>query len=283
MIPLSIPFDPDRFPFLEGREKGSNWRRDPARPLPIDNRTVLLLLDAIQLFKGRTLSYRALDIEQIGYVYEGLLERTVVRAKDITLELDATTKSKQPWVTWGELEDARLNGDKAVEKLLSDRTGSKASRIKNDLKKPVSDTQKEKLLTVCQGDQALRDRLAPYYHLLRIDPWEYPLIYPKGAFMVATGTDRRETGTHYTPKSLTESIVKETLEPVVYIGPAEGVERKNWQLKSPKEILGLKVCDLAMGSGAFLVQVCRWLSERLESLRVHQYHPHNRARESPRF
>ena len=34
-------------------------------------------------FKGRTLSYRALDVEQIGYVYEGLLERTVVRAKEV--------------------------------------------------------------------------------------------------------------------------------------------------------------------------------------------------------
>ncbi|WP_317932077.1 Eco57I restriction-modification methylase domain-containing protein [Halioxenophilus sp. WMMB6] len=266
---LSMPalggslFDPDRFPFLEGREKGSNWRCDPARPLPIDNRTVLLLLDAIQLFQGRTLSYRALDIEQIGYVYEGLLERTVVRAKDITLELDATKKSKQPWVTWGELEDTRLNGDKAVEELLVERTGSSASRIKNDLKKPVTDAQKERLLTVCQGDQTLRDRLAPYHHLLRIDPWEYPLIYPKGAFMVATGTERRETGTHYTPKSLTESIVETILEPVAYVGPAEGKPRNEWQLKSSAELLELKICDPAMGSGAFLVQVCRWLSERL--------------------
>ncbi|WP_290576543.1 Eco57I restriction-modification methylase domain-containing protein [Ketobacter sp.] len=256
-------FDPDRFPFLEGRTKDSNWRYDPAQPLPIDNRTVLLLLDAIQLFQGRTLSYRALDVEQIGYVYEGLLERTVVRAKDVTLELEATKKSKKPWVTWGELEDARLSGEKAVKALLVERTGSSTTRINNDLNKVVSDAHKEKLLVVCLGDQALRDRLAPYYHFLRIDPWGYPLIYPKGAFMVATGSDRRETGTHYTPKSLTESIVKGTLEPIVYVGPAEGTERKDWKLKTPEELLDLKICDLAMGSGAFLVQVCRWLSERL--------------------
>ena len=38
---------------------------------------------------------------------------------------------------------------------------------------------------------------------------------------------------------------------------------KTWTLKSPRELLDLKVCDPAMGSGAFLVQVCRWLSERL--------------------
>ena len=254
-------FDPDRFPFLEGRGQGSTWRYDAAQPLPIDNRTVLLLLDAIQLFKGRTLSYRALDVEQIGYVYEGLLERTVVRAKDITLELKAGKSVKKPWMTFGELEDARLSGKQKINALLEERSGSKA--IKSRLEKLVSDAEKEKLLTACQGDVNLRDRLAPYYHFLKIDSWGYPLVYPKGAFMVATGSDRRETGTHYTPKSLTESIVKETLEPVVYIGPAEGKEKQNWQLKTPAELLNLKICDLAMGSGAFLVQVCRYLSERL--------------------
>ncbi len=42
-------FDPDRFPFLEGRAKGTHWQETPARPLPIDNRTVLLLLEALQV------------------------------------------------------------------------------------------------------------------------------------------------------------------------------------------------------------------------------------------
>ncbi|MCA9632570.1 MAG: hypothetical protein KC766_33180, partial [Myxococcales bacterium] len=67
-------FDPDRFPFLEGRLKATSWRYHRAEPLPIDDRTVLLLLEAIQTFKGQTLSYRAPDVEQIGHVYEGLLE-----------------------------------------------------------------------------------------------------------------------------------------------------------------------------------------------------------------
>jgi hypothetical protein len=98
---------------------------------------------------------------------------------------------------------------------------------------------------------------------VRSDPWGYPLVYPAGAFIVTTGSDRRETGTHYTPKSLTEVIVVETLTPVVYVGPSEGKPRDEWKLKSPSEILELKVCDPAMGSGAFLVQTCRWLAERL--------------------
>jgi hypothetical protein len=40
--------------------------------------------------------------------------------------------------------------------------------------------------------------------------------------MVTGGPERRQTGTHYTPKSLTEKIVTETLEPIVYVGPSEG-------------------------------------------------------------
>jgi hypothetical protein len=256
-------FDPDRFPFLEGRAKGSNWRADAAKPLPIDNRTVLLLLEAIQQFQGRTLSYRALDVEQIGYVYEGLLERTVKRTDEVTLELDATKGAKTPWVKLAELDSARLDGAARQAELLQERSGSSASRVRNDLAKPVDDTLADHLLTACQGDIKLRDRVKPYAHLLGTDPWGYPLVYPAGAFIVTTGSDRRETGTHYTPKSLTEAIVVETLTPVAYIGPAEGMPRDRWTLKSPAELLDLKICDPAMGSGAFLVQACRWLSDRL--------------------
>ena len=256
-------FDPDRFPFLEGRSTGTNWRTDTAKPLPIDNRTVLLLLEAIQQFQGRTLSYRALDVEQIGYVYEGLLERTVKRTDEVTLELDATKNAKMPWVKLGELESAKLDGVDRLTKLLIERTGSSASRIRNDLAKPVDDILADKLLTACQGDTNLRNRIKSYAYLLRTDPWGYPLVYPKGAFIVTTGSDRRETGAHYTPKSLTEAIVVETLTPVIYIGPSEGKPKVDWVLKSPAELLNLKICDPAMGSGAFLVQVCRWLAERL--------------------
>lgn len=256
-------FDPDRFPFLEGRAKGSNWRHDAATPLPIDNRTVLLLLEAIQQFQGRTLSYRALDVEQIGYVYEGLLERTVKRTDEVTLELDATKSAKTPWIKLAELDSALLDGADQLAELLQERSGSSPSRVRNDLTKSVDDTLADRLLTACQGDTKLRDRIKPYAHLLRTDPWGYPLVYPAGAFIVTTGSDRRETGTHYTPKSLTEAIVTETLTPVAYVGPAEGAPRDQWTLKPPAELLDLKICDPAMGSGAFLVQACRWLSDRL--------------------
>ncbi len=256
-------FNPDRFPFLEGRDKDSNWKTDPAKPLPIDNQTVLLLLDAIQLFEGRTLSYRGLDIEQLGYVYEGLLDHTVKRAKEVTVELDATKSAKQPWVTLGELESARLDGEQAIENLLKERTGSSVSRVRNDLKKEVKPQQSISCLTACHNDQGLHDQLEPYFHLIRRDSWGRPLVYPEGSFVVTTGEDRRQTGSHYTPTSLTQAMVKETLEPVVYSGPADGKPREEWELKTPEQLLDLKICDPAMGSGAFLVQVCRWLGARV--------------------
>jgi hypothetical protein len=256
-------FDPDRFPFLEGRAKGSTWLVDVSKPLPIDNRTVLLLLEAIQQFQGRTLSYRALDVEQIGYVYEGLLERTVKRTAEVTLELNATKSAQSPWVTLAELESARLDGAERLAKLLQERSGSSASRVRNDLNRVVDDEFADRILTACHGDTLLRDRIKHFGYLLRMDPWGYPLVYPTGAFIVTTGSDRRETGTHYTPKSLTETIVAETLTPIVYVGPAQGTPRADWALKSPAELLDLKICDPAMGSGAFLVQVCRWMADRL--------------------
>ena len=54
-----------------------------------------------------------------------------------------------------------------------------------------------------------------------------------------------------------------TLEPLVYVGPAEGKPKSEWKLKSAAELLDLKICDMACGSGAFLVQAARYMSERL--------------------
>lgn len=260
-------FDPDRFPFLEGRERGTSWHETPAQPLPIDNRTVLLLLEALQVLEQRggalLLSYKALDVEQIGHVYEGLLEHTVRRLKKDTLGLIGSQKAKNPNIALAELESAQLDSLDTVAKLIKEKTLRSLPAIKNALKKEVDEATFGKLVTVCGGDMELAARLKPYAHLLRTDAWGDFIVYRANSFAVTLGADRRETGTHYTPKSLTESIVETTLEPVAYFGPAEGKPREEWQLKPSAELQDLKICDPAMGSGAFLVQVCRWLSERL--------------------
>ncbi len=260
-------FDPNRFPFLEGRAKGTNWRDTPASPLPIDNRTVLMLLEALQILEQRggalLLSYKALDVEQIGHVYEGLLEYTVGRVPRITLGLVGSQKATNPNVALAELESARLDGEAALIALLLETTGRSEAALRNALSLEPDDALFGKLLQACGGESELAGRVRPFANLLRTDNWGEPLVYREGAFAVTLGADRRETGTHYTPKSLTETIVETTLEPVAYVGPAEGFPREEWRLKSDNELLELKLCDPAMGSGAFLVQACRWLAERL--------------------
>ncbi|MDL1876605.1 hypothetical protein FBQ85_15760, partial [Cytophagia bacterium CHB2] len=51
---------------------------------------------------GEQVAVGRLDVEQIGYVYEGLLERTVKRTAEVTLELDGTKNAKAPWVKLAE-------------------------------------------------------------------------------------------------------------------------------------------------------------------------------------
>jgi hypothetical protein len=264
-------FDPDRFPFLEGRAAGTSWLATTASPLPIDNRTVLHLLEALQLLRtrgdggsseARKLSYRALDIEQIGHVYEGLLDHVAVRVDADTLGL-LGTKDKEPELSLDELNRERHHGVDGLIAFLKERTGRSSSALRNDLDAELDEVAEQRLLVACGNDKALVKRIAPYHALIRKDVWGYPQIYRAGSFMVTGGPERRQTGTHYTPKSLTEQIVTETLEPLVYVGPAEGKSRDAWKLRSASELLDLKICDMAMGSGAFLVQVCRWLAERV--------------------
>ena len=74
------------------------------------------------------------------------------------------------------------------------------------------------------------------------------------------------TGTHYTPRKLANEIVQYTLGPLCYHpGPADGVAVDERNVRSARELLQLKVLDPAMGSAAFLVSACRYLSERVVS------------------
>ena len=66
-----------------------------------------------------------------------------------------------------------------------------------------------------------------------------------------TSIERKTTGSFYTPRSMTEFLVRRTLAPLAENKPAD-------------EILALRVLDPAMGSGAFLVAACRYLADQCE-------------------
>ena len=99
---------------------------------------------------------------------------------------------------------------------------------------------------------------------------EYALRYnedskkPAGSFILRLwGGRRKGSGSYYTPQEITAFLVKDALAPLVE-PIIEGCEQRDEQGKPRRradEILTLKVCDPAMGSGAFLVQACRYLGE----------------------
>jgi methylase of polypeptide subunit release factors len=251
-------FDPDRFAFLEGRAPGSSWRTAPAQPFPIHNRTVLHMLEALQFLEmkvpgggreTRRVSFRALDIEQIGHVYEGLLDHTARRAAEVVVGLDG---KEEPEIALSELN--RRRGQPDFVEWLAGETGRSARTI-------------EKVLERTTVDDPLRcpewEQVAPYAGLVRRDENGEPWIIPTNSLYVTTGAARRQTGTQYTPRSLTESVVEHALAPLVYTGATEGRSPEAWQLKPAGQILDLRVCDFACGSAAFLVAAARYLSARL--------------------
>jgi hypothetical protein len=289
-------FDPDRFPFLEGRPRGSAWRDTPGRPLPVDNRTVLHLMEALQFLQlggeRQRLSFRALGIEQIGHVYEGLLDHTVWRVPEGESVLSlAGAKGNQPEVALSALEAQQAKGERSFVAYLKDITGRSENAIQNCLAPGATPGKKTgprkkaktadlfsdittdptspapeflaRLRIACGNNEALLERVLPFAGLIREDSFGKLVVINGDSFYVTQGSERRKTGTHYTPRSLTEPIVQYTLEPLVYEGPAEGWDREKWKLRTPKEILALKICDMAMGSGAFLVQTVRYMGERL--------------------
>jgi len=263
-------FDPDRYPFLEGRARGTSWKTAPAALLPLSNRTVLHLLEALQFLQlhvagapaeARRLSFRALDIEQIGHVYEGLLDHTAFRARSTVLGL-VGSQGNDPEVVLEDLARKATESEDALVEFLREKTGRSAAALRRAVRETES-LNAAFLQVACGNDRALYARVAPFAQLLRDDTNGYPVVILAGSVFVTAGADRRSTGTHYTPRSLTEPVVKTTLDPLLYDGVDQGEEPTPERLKKPEQILALRVCDLACGSGAFLVQACRYLAERL--------------------
>ena len=70
---LGVLFDFDRFPFLEGRRGGTRHDHERVEPPLIPDGTVYRALDKLLVLDGERISYRALEVEQIGSVYETMM------------------------------------------------------------------------------------------------------------------------------------------------------------------------------------------------------------------
>lgn len=255
-----VVFDPDRHPWLEGRSERSDGESEST--LPIDDRTVLHALEALQYVtvqgERRRLSFRALDVEQIGYVYEGLLGFDARRAAEPVLGLIGKS-GEEPEVPLSELEAI---GDDTIS--LAEIIGLQAARIRKLMATEPELHQEQLLRVACTGDEELIARARPFVGILRSDLRGLPVIIPEGGLYVTVSPRRRLSGTHYTPRHLAEEVVIRALEPLVYSpGPLDTDDRKAWRRRPSGDILMLKIADIAMGSGAFLVSACRYLAGEL--------------------
>lgn len=237
-------FDPHIYPFLEGWMGGSapvvtQKARSEVRVPTVDDGTVFALLRSLLIFQGQRLSYRTLDVEQIGSVYEALMGYRVRMCSSPAVAIKIRNKKGTPkfWV-----ETSIIIGVSPGQRLkwLKDECG---------FDKPTA-TKIKKALDSIDNESLALEALLP----LAAKKKEHEQFANVGQYVLQPGAERRSSGSNYTPRSLTEPIVRKTLEPLI---------RSLGEEPNCDQLLSLKVCDPAMGSGAFLVECCRQLADEV--------------------
>lgn len=88
-------------------------------------------------------------------------------------------------------------------------------------------------------------------------------------FKFASGSERKSTGSYYTPSVLVGELIKSALEPVL----EERLSKAKTKEEREKAILSIKVCDPACGSGHFLLATARRLGKELARIRTGEEEP----------
>lgn len=89
------------------------------------------------------------------------------------------------------------------------------------------------------------------------------------AFDLVSGTERKTTGSYYTPPELVNELIQSALVPVIEdrLNSAKTTEQKE------RALLDIKVCDPACGSGHFLLAAARRLAKELARVRTGEAEP----------
>lgn len=231
-------FNPDEYQFLEGRGIVDTDKIFTHHSIPrIPDGVIYRVLEKLLILDGERLSYRSLDVEQIGSVYEGIMGFAVEQAQSPSIGVYSKPKG------------AKISTTVVVDvaAILAAKPGERAKLLKEEANCEVSGNSLKQL----KEAKTLEDVVAA---LGRKVSQQTPNLLPVGALYLQPGEERRRSGSHYTPRALTKPIVETTLRPVL---EALG------EHPTAEQILSLKVCDLAMGSGAFLVEACRQLAEKV--------------------
>ncbi|MEO8679457.1 MAG: N-6 DNA methylase [Vicinamibacterales bacterium] len=128
--------------------------------------------------------------------------------------------------------------------------------------RPVPDAVVRRMVLALATTETRIGRQRIAYHDLGVEQlgavYERVLEYepaPATTGLARTSTERKATGSFYTPRAITEFLVRRTLHPLV-------------AGKTADDILALRVVDPSMGSGAFLVAACHYLAEQCEQAMV---------------
>ena len=237
-------FDPDRYAFLEGRPFGSQRQPGVRLDVPlVPDGVIWRVLEKLLILDGERLAYRSLDVEQIGSVYETMMGFRLEQARGRSIAV----------------KPAKAHGAPSAIDLDELLTVVPAKR--NEwLKERTDQALTGAALTALKDAKTVEAIVAALGRKVALEAT--PRLVPPGAMVLQPSDERRRSGSHYTPRSLTQPIVEKTLRPVLErLGPKP----------TPDQILSLKVCDPAMGSAAFLVESCRYLSEAL----VSAWHAHD--------
>jgi len=239
-------FDPDRYPFLEGRVTRSE--SIGALPLVSDG-TIYRILEKLCILKAERVSYRTLDVEEIGSVYQTIMGFGVEIAAGTAIALKGKRKN-------GGVPASPVI---SLEQLLASPAKDRAKWLKENTDTELTGEADKGLKTAASVD----DLLVALGKRMDINATPAPVA--KGGLVLQPTDERRRSGSHYTPRSFTEPIVRKTLEPIL---------KRFGEQPTPAQILELKICDIAVGSAAFLVETCRQLADVLvRAWRVHGGRP----------
>ena len=244
-------FDPDRYPFLEGRGSGGGRQIiEGVQPPLVSDGAVYQVLEKLLVLDGERISYRTLDVEQIGSVYEVIMGFRLETATGRSVAVKSTRKLGAP---------STVDLDELANQPRARRGKWLQDRVDRTLTDTVNKTLQE-ADTVDALHLAL-DRV--------LDKDATPDLVTPGSLVLQPSDERRRSGSNYTPRELTEPIVRHTLEPLL-----DRLCDEEGRAPTPARILDLKICDPAMGSGAFLVETCRQLADALiKAWRAHDETP----------
>ena len=239
---------------------------------------LLHVLRAVQVAQlrgsdARRISFRDIDVEQIGYIYEGLLGYTCRVADEVVVGL-VGRPGAEPEIPLDVLDDFAEQHERDAQIAAAIVGWAKehqpasvpptANALARALRSGDAMEDAERAVLSVTRDGELGKRLRSWIGVIRRDLRGRPMVVEPGGLLVVETPSRRNAGAHYTPRSLAEEVVHYALEPLVYRpGPHQTADRSAWRPVSSDDLLSLKVADIACGSGAFLVAAARYLAARL--------------------